>query len=171
MRCIRCNAEIMNNATFCPNCGATQQSMIPQNMMTNTYMMANVNKSSSMFAINLIAILASIGACFLPIISYEGISVNYVVNNGEVADGVIVIGLQVIALICLLCKKKVPVLIFQLLACGVFGVYLSKVIDAYSTYSSAVFELMGIGFWILLGSLLIALITSIIRLAGKDKYV
>ena len=121
----------------------------------------------------IITILANIGFCFLPIISVSvlgfTVTINYVVNAGHIADGVILIAIQVVALIALACKGRIFPFILEILATGVFGVTVYNLIDnmSSSTASLSLTSILGIGFYLLALSLILCLIFAGLNLKKR----
>jgi hypothetical protein len=111
-------------------------------------------------------------ACFLPIISISilgySISYNYVYNEGRAADGIFVIGIQFLSIILLSRKKKKAVLIFELLAIGVFGYTVYNMFsNASNSMNISIYNLLGVGFYILAISLIASVILAYINASKK----
>lgn len=110
-----------------------------------------------------IAMIVSIIACFLPLFSISVLgysySINYVYNEGKIADGIFIIGIQLLAIILLSCKKRTAVCILELLTISiiVYTVYDASINISSNGYVS-LYSLFGVGFYILA----ISLITSVI---------
>jgi hypothetical protein len=110
-----------------------------------------------------IAMIVSIIACFLPLFSISVLgysySINYVYNEGKIADGIFIIGIQLLAIILLSFKKRTAVCILELLTIPiiVYTVYNASINISSNGYVS-LYSLFGIGFYILA----ISLITSVI---------
>lgn len=112
--------------------------------------------------------------CFFTYFTAMGISMNYVSYNGNLKDGVFVIGLSVAAAICLFKDKNIPALICQLLATVLF-VYdfidtNNKIKDINSTLALFGTEAkFGIGFYIVLIGLIVSLVTLILKIKNGNK--
>ena len=110
-------------------------------------------------------LITSIVACFLPVfsVSFLGLSysVNYVYNDGNIADGIFIVGIQIIAIILLFCKKRTAVCILELLTIPVlvYTVY-NLSINIPSSVNVSIYNLLGTGFYILAISLLASVILS-----------
>ena len=121
----------------------------------------------------IITILVNIAVCFLPIISISvlgfSISINYVVNAGQIADGVILIAVQVIALIALFFKGRIFPFILEILATGVFGVTVYNLIDKMSSSISgySLTSILGVGFYLLALTLILCLVFASLNLKKR----
>lgn len=110
-----------------------------------------------------IAMIVSIIACFLPLFSISVLgysySINYVYNEGKIADGIFIIGIQLLAIILLSCKKRTAVCILEILTIPiiVYTIYNASLSISPNGYVS-LYSLFGVGFYILS----ISLITSVI---------
>ena len=175
--CTNCGSQIPANAPNCPNCGALQPQQQPvpmmqqaaQPMMNQPIGMAPMPpmmapKSSLLKTILLITIIGAIASCFLPILSVAGYSMNFVYYEGEVLDGAFVIAAEVIALICLLCKTRIPVFILQLPACGIL------IADLPDLSSGVTSSFLGIGFYLVIITVAASTILSLLRMVMKNKY-
>ena len=119
-----------------------------------------------------ITMIASILSCFLPIISVSFLgtsySVNYVYNEGKVADGVFVIGIQLLAIIFLSCKKRTAVCILELITICVFGFTVYNMFANVSTSTNiSIYSFLGAGFYILAISLIVSAILASIHAIKK----
>lgn len=119
-----------------------------------------------------IAIIVSMLACFLPLlsISFLGMSysVNYVYNEGKVADGIFVIGIQLLSIILLSCKKRTAVCILELIAICVFGLTVYNMFANVSTsINISIYSFLGAGFYILAISLIVSAILASIHALKK----
>lgn len=112
----------------------------------------------------LITIIGAIGSCFLPLITAGGESMNFVYYAGEVLDGVFIIAAEVIALICLLCKTRIPVFILQLPACGIL---IADFPDLTKTVGSSY---LGIGFYLVIVMVVASTVLSLLRIIMKNQY-
>lgn len=174
--CTNCGAQIPANAANCPNCGTLQpQPQVPlmqqvaQPIMNQPVGMAPMPpmmapKSNLFRTILIITILGAIASCFLPLLSAGGYTMNFVYYEGEVLDGAFIVVAEVIALICLLCKTKIPVFILQLPACGIL---ISDLPDLSKGISSSFF---GIGFYLVIITVVASTILSLLRMIMKNKY-
>lgn len=121
----------------------------------------------------IIMILANIGVCFLPIISISvlgfTVSINYVVNAGQIADGVIVIAIQIVALIALAFKGRIFPFILEILATGVFGVTVYNLIDKMSSTVGKISltSLLGVGFYLLALTLILCVVLAGLNLKKR----
>lgn len=89
---------------------------------------------------------------------------NFVYYGGEVLDDAFIVVAEVIALICLLCKTKIPVFILQLPACGIL---ISDLPDLSKGISSSFLE---IGFYLVIITVVASTILSLLRMIMKNKY-
>ncbi len=129
----------------------------------------------------IITIVLSMIACFLPFISFEDFSMNYVYSkdssmskNSGIKEGVFVLVFCAISVFILLRDKgRVSVFILQLLSLGVL------IFDYINMKNDLVLELIkrfsglnvyGIGLYLLFVFLILSVILSIIRVIKKDKY-
>ena len=119
-----------------------------------------------------IAMIASIIACFLPLFSISVLgysySINYVYNDGKIADGIFIIGIQLLTIILLSCKKRTAVCILELLTIPiiVYTVYNASINISSNGYVS-LYSLFGVGFYILAISLLTSVILASIHAIKK----
>ena len=128
------------------------------NVQTNSAVSVN-SKPDNITILLYIALALSVLACFLPLISisYLGVnySINYVYNEGKMADGVIVIVIQIIVFILLFCKKKKAVCWVELFAVGIFSITAYNLLGrASELLSVSLFNYLGIGFYLLVISLI-----------------
>ncbi len=137
---------------------------------------ANTNyqptKSDNLRIFLYIAMLASIAACFLPIVSISilgyTVSINYIYNEGSVADGIFIIIFQIIAMICLAKNKKTTVCVLEILAAGIFGITAYNLFTRVSkSISISISNYLGIGFYVLLISLVLGIVLAFVN-ARKD---
>ena len=191
-KCIFCTAELEDNQTRCDYCGKEQdgnqsyniaQEIKNNNEIYNYQDNLDDNKKNKVIRILLIiSIILCCGACFLPYISIEGLSMNYVFfekktmlsSEIDLKDGVFVIIFGIISILTLLIgKKRIPPLIFQLLSLGVFALdYFDMNGNVYyklvkELYNGSIF---GIGFYLVLIFLIISVALSLVRVIKKDKY-
>ena len=166
MRWTNCGSEVLPGTNFCNNCGANiNGGNVGYN---NPY---PVQKNSSLQIILLIVIIISIVGCFLPYVSSLGLKMNYVYYENPITgdldlkDGSLLIAMGVASFICLLCKKKVPVLVLQIISLGLLLLDLGNDTNRFG-------ELLHyeVGFYVMLVSLIISVVLAIIRLAGNKKY-
>ena len=137
----------------------------------NNYVYYN-QKADTVRIFLFVTMIVSILACFLPILSVSvfgvSLSVNYVYNSGNVADGIFVVGLQIIAIILLSLKKRKAVCVFEIISAIVFGITAYNLFDRTSKVSSgSIFDFLGIGFYLLLISLIVSIVLSFIN-ASKE---
>lgn len=120
-----------------------------------------------------ITMIACIVGCFLPLISISifgtTFSINYVYNEGRVADGIFIVGAQIVAIIFSACYKKIPVIIMQLISWGIWANLIYNLFNNFSEIASIssgmfktsdIFSFLGIGFYLVTVSLVLALIYS-----------
>ncbi len=134
------------------------------NVQPNSTISVN-NKPDSITILLYIALALSMLSCFLPIISisYMGVnySINYVYNGGKVADGVIIIIIQFIVFTLLFSKKKKAACWVELLALGIFGLTVYNLFSkASELLSIPLFNLLGIGFYFLVISLIASFVLA-----------
>lgn len=109
--------------------------------------------------------------CFLPYVTALGYSTNYVFYDGNVKDGIFIIGFAILALIFILKDKYLGALISQ---CASFGIFLLDFFDyksklnSFGTYVSSISK-FGVGFYIVLVGVILSLVISIILFINKRK--
>ena len=185
--CINCGAQMPTTASNCPNCGTLQnqqqpmpqqpvpmmqqaaqpvmqQPMMNQPMGVAPFPQMMAPKNGLFKTILLITIIGAIASCFLPMLSVAGYSMNFVYYEGEVLDGAFIVAAEVIALICLLCKTRIPVFVLQLPACGIL---ISDLPDLSSSIASSY---LGIGFYLVIVTVVASTVISLLRIIMKDKY-
>ncbi len=141
------------------------------NEQVNNYTVQN-QKTGGVSVLLYISMIASIVACFLPLISISlfgmSYSINYVYNEGKVADGIFIIGIQILSIILLSRQKRTVVCILELIATGLFGF---TVYNMFSKVSSSVnisiYSFLGVGFYILAISLVVSVILAFIHASKK----
>ena len=146
--CPNCGNKLNEGSVFCPNCGNKLDSII-DNKTSNL----EEGKTNKVYMALLISIITSCIACFLPVLKVWFVSVNFVYNNGHVADGIFVVIIQIIALIALIYKKRVSVLLLELLASLIFVFDFSKLIGGLKIVTN----FFGIGFYLLVITLSISI--------------
>ena len=119
-----------------------------------------------------IAMIVSILACFLPLVSISFLgmsySINYVYNEGKVADGIFVIGIQLLSIILLSCKKRTAVCILELISICVFGLTVYNMFaNVSSSANISIYSFLGAGFYILAISLIASAILASIHAIKK----
>lgn len=178
MKCNNCGMEVKENETFCGNCG---NKIVPDNnennintntnndtpVYNNTVVYNNVTiynnkKSMIIWILLLISIIGCMGACFLPYASGFGQTINYVYEGETILDGIFVLVFGAIAILLLLFKKRIPVLVFQILSLVVFIVDLANAKPEYISY--------GIGFYLVLILIIASIVLAAIRLFLKNKF-
>lgn len=186
MKCIHCGADIEENKEVCEYCGKSQNSVSESNAVENiqeqqsygkmptyngsvAYGEINNVKNKAIFILLLISLAACIGACFLPYFNIEGYTFNYVytdlLGNVDIKDGIFIVVLSALSIIFLITKKRIPILIFQLLGLFVFVfdfIHDSNEIGDLSNYYS-------IGFYLVFVFLVISVVLSLIRVIMKKK--
>ncbi len=166
MKCSNCGSEVVSGNRFCNNCGAPVGG---ENVGYSNY--NQQNKNSVLQILLIPTIILVIVSCFLPYLTYFGIEMNYVYLKNPITgdldfkDGLFVIMLCVPSLICLLCKKKVPVLVLQSISLLLFVLDFANDGGRYGSTLE-----YGIGFYLLLVFLIISVVLAIIRLVGKNKF-
>ena len=136
----------------------------------NNYVQSNNNNVLLIFLY--ISMIISIVACFLPILSVSFLgtsySINYVYNNGEVADGIFIVGIQFLAIISLLIKKKTAVAALEIIAVFVFGYTVYNMFTKISSsLKISIYSFLGAGFYILAIALLSSAILATIHYYKK----
>ena len=130
-------------------------------------------KNRTIYRILIISIIICMFSCFLPIYKIDSSTLNYVYNSytGRILDGIFILIFGSISLLFLLIgkkKRKVPVLIFQLLSFGIFAYdFFREEARELNKYLS---EFYGIGYYLLLVFLIISVILALIRVIKKDTY-
>ena len=189
--CYNCGSQLGSDELFCPKCGAKQQESVQNNssefqqpqpvkiekevqerlqqpqesVNTLSNKVEQQEKSNIIYLLLLVSIVIVGVSCFLPLVSILGYSMNFVYYNGKVLDGTIIVALEVVALICLLFKKRIPVFVFQVISV-ILAIY-----DFINIFKiSLVSSILGIGFYLLVISLIAAFVLSLIRIIKKDKY-
>ena len=160
--CPNCGNELLANSNFCDRCGFSKNSINNK---------SNSNKKNGVWLALIASIIMAGIACFLPFFQVFFISINFVYNFGEFADGIIIVVLELIALICVLCKLRIIVFILQLLSTGVFFYTFVNLFKSIGSNMQFSIEILGVGFYLLIISLLLAFILSLIRVVNKKDYV
>ena len=185
MKCIYCNADLAEGQNKCEYCGKVQgenavetnnvEPVVEQNNPVPEYNNQpsypeydNKGQNKVIWILLLISIGICIGACFLPYFSVLGYNQNYVYSGEKVLDGVFVVAFGAVAILLLLFKKRIPVLIFQILSCLVFfyDYFNAKQDDIYGLFGS----LYGVGFYLLLIFIIISVGLALVRVIKKDKF-
>ena len=164
MKCLNCGNNILENSKFCQYCGVpthkeTQSQLEVQHQIQE--------KKSTLYILSIIFVIASCVAVFLPYASVLGVNINYINNNGKIADGIFILISGALSFIFLCFRKKVPILIFGILSILVFAYDWINMNDKLGNYSSIVNH--GIGFYIILISLIGILIVSFMRISDKSS--
>ena len=142
----------------------------PYNMQPDNqnYYYPIARKNKSILIILAITIIVCIISCFLPFFSVLGFTQNYVMSGEKVLDGIFIIAFGIISLLLLVFKKRIPVLIFQILSNAVFF-YDYFNIKSKDTYGIAS-HIFGIGFYLLFIFLIVSLVLSIVRIVAKNNF-
>ena len=125
-------------------------------------------------------IAISLAACFLPIltISFLGLSesVNFVYNDGNLSEGLILVGIQAIALLLLALKSKLLLALTELGAVGAFvfiindlGSELTESLSKITDSPVSVFNFLGAGGYILIFALIISAVLAIINATKEES--
>lgn len=184
MKCNYCTAQIEDGSTKCSYCGKEQpqqtveEQTINQNIDQNNYVpqynyypeKVETKKSKGIYKALFISIAICMIACFLPFWGTEGVYINYTYNSGKVADGILLIILGILSFIFLGFKKRIPILICQILSAAVFFYdYMhlknSILIKYFGNYVDFDY---GIGFYLIFIFSIVSVILSLIRMIKKD---
>lgn len=182
MKCIHCGADIEENKKICEYCGRSQESVseniaveqqpygnVPAYNGPVAYSDVNTGKNKIIFILLLITLAACIGACFLPYISIQGYSVNYVytdlLGKVDIKDGIFIVIFSGVSFLLLLFKKRIPILIFQSLGLLVF--ILDFINDSNEIGNLS--DYYGVGFYLVCIFLIISIVLSLIRVIMKKK--
>ena len=182
MKCIYCNADLEEGKNKCEYCGKVQgetveevknvESVVEQNNNSQSYPeQVNVEqhgKNKVIWILLLLSIGICIGACFLPYFSILGYNQNYISSGEKLLDGIFIVAFGAVAILLLLLKKRMPILVLQLLSSSVFFYdYLNaKEKDTYGVLGS----IYGAGFYILFIFLIISVGLALVRVIKKDKF-
>lgn len=123
----------------------------------------------------LAGVITIIVGCFLPFLKYGPQSVNYIYNQGELADGIFLIILGIVAVLILLWKKLT---IVALICQGISAVlFVSKWLDikdaikitnSYSAFGGYK-TTYGIGFWVILIGIVFSIVCLVMLLVKAKK--
>ncbi len=163
MKCLYCNAELNENSTKCEYCGNEQK----QEVVNNNTKVVHNKIQIIIFLLLIVSIVMSMVACFFPYFDIYGYSQNYVSYDGQAADGVFIIIFGMLSLLFILLKKRIPVLIFQILSLSVFLYdYIYQQTHSVYKYASRYY---GMGFKMLFVFTILSVILSLIRVIWKKK--
>ena len=135
------------------------------------------HKSNIISILLIVSIVICMVACFFPYFEIGGYSINYIYNDkfarysesGGIADGIFIYIFGIISILTILIgKKRVPAVICQLLAAGIYIMDFAN--GQSSIMSSLITKSYSYGFYIIFIFIIISVILSIIRLVAKDKF-
>ena len=181
-KCKFCTADMEDNEINCSYCGKNQDSEVLPVIENNNNQEVVYNnqpeekKNKTLFILLLVSICICMFACFLPFFKVENYSINYIYNesltayskSGGIADGIFIMIFGIISIITLIKKKRIPVVIFQILSASVF--FYDYFHAKSNIFNNLLTRYYSIGFYLLFIFLIICVILSILRLVLKNKF-
>ena len=165
MKCLNCGSEVNDGDKFCNSCGAVVGSPVAAAQYNDVS-----KKSSALFWVLFTLIILSAVFCFLPYLSVLGVKMNYVYfdsgfGEAEIKDGIFIVIFSALSMLFLLLKKRIPVLVFQVLSLAVF--FFDYINDKDKIGYLMQYE---VGFYLVLITLIASFVIALLRLILKKKF-